>query len=685
MPSAGWVKKTARRHGHWSGPSGHKTTKFETGRFVAWDGEGGCGEHRTCPPEGPCDHGQDYMYLANSEGGELVRPRGITTREAFAFLTSEARRIGPDATHVCFGLSYDANEMLCAVPRLDLRRLWRGDKILARPSFRVQYRSRKSLWVQDLRTRSALTVWDVHGFFQSTFIKAVVDNLGPADPRLPIIRAGKERRGTFHAAELDTIRPYTQAELSALVDLCVRLRASFDGAGLVLRRWDGAGAAAAALMEREGVKAHLAVVPPAVHDAALYAYSGGRIETLRYGYHEGTIWHGDIRSAYPFAAAEMPSLKAGAWHHTGKTVAGGFALMKVAWDFGRLGDRFPALPFSFRRSDHSIYFPRRGRSWVWRPEVEAALSVPDLARRVRVLDGWEFRPADAGYRPFAWIRDIYAEREKMKKAKPPNPAQKAIKLGLNSVYGKLAQKPRNGHAPPFHQIEYAGWITSTTRARLFRVAAASGAACVTLATDGIYATEPLPEIVDEDQLGGWELAQHEAMLIAQSGVYWLRDAPERDGRCDRCGGPVETGGPLGSVRCREATCGWSSLTEHYRGFDPDTLSPETVMEAWLMGYPTCYSESTRYVTLGRATLTETAFKKWRRWLTEERSLDVCAVGKREDRIPPGQWRGSVSPLAGLLPTDPADPHELDSTQYRIVLSDEAGEQSADAMEQVSVR
>jgi hypothetical protein len=678
MPAKGWLKATAKRHGHYSGPSGYKATKWDAGKFAAWDGEGGCG--RGC--RRACDHPQDYLYLANSEGGELVREGGISTAEAFDFLTAEARRLGPHVTHVCFGLSYDANEMLRDVPRLKLRELWNGERVQISRRFRAMYRPRKSLWVKNYTTGSSLTVWDVFGFYQTSFIRAVADNLGAADPRLPIIRKGKARRGTFRAADLPSIRPYTQAELSALVDLCVRLRASFAGAGLRLKRWDGAGAAAAALLERQRIKRHLAPVPPAVHEAALYAFAGGRIEDLRYGYHEGEVHHADIRSAYPDAAKDLPSLRGGRWTRTGKERPDGFSIIKVRWDFSRMGDRRSILPFPFRAHDGSIYFPRRGTSWVWRPELDAALHLPDLARRVEILDGWRFTPRDEAERPFGWIPYVYQERERLKRAK--NAAQKALKLGLNSVYGKLAQHigGRDGHPPPFHQIEYAGWITSATRARLFAAAAQAGDECITLATDGIYSMGPMRLRV-ADELGGWDYSVHEAMLIAQSGVYWLRDTPKDPERCDACDGPVEEG-PLGSIACRNEACGWSNLTQHYRGFDEGSLTPEAIMEAWLAGNTTVCAESTRYVTLGRATRTERSFKAWRKWITDDRTLDVHAVGKREDRVPPSRWSGARHPLRGLLPTDPADPHEAVSTPYTVGWADERAEPSMDAQEQVSL-
>lgn len=679
-----------RTHGGPSGPSGKggpkPPTKFEAGRFVAWDGEGITFHDRECrqPKHGGCGCRHEYAYLAHSGGRDLVRPNGMSTREAFTFLTSEAKTLDPASTHVCYGLSYDANMMLRDLSLDDLKRVWAGERVRLYRRFKVAYRPRKSFWVKDYATGSSITLWDPFGFYQSSFVKAIVDNLGPDYGDLPLIREGKKRRSSFSVEELPFIRRYTGAELTALVALMGRLRESFISADLKLRRWDGAGAVAAALMEREGVKGHLALTPDEVQAAALYAYAGGRIETLRFGFHDGLIHHADIRSAYPFAMLGMPSLKHGRWAKVeGMPTPGSFAVVKVRWEYARLGDRRTVFPFAFRTTHGAIYFPRRGTTWAWLPEVEAALSLDDYRRGVEVLEAWEFKPSDDRERPFAWVGRLYKERERMKREK--NPAQKALKLGLNSSYGKLAQNVGARHGPdgvlrlpPFHQLEYAGYVTSLTRSRLFLAAAEAGEGCITLATDGIYSTEPMPWLDTTDRLGGWEAATHEAMLIAQSGVYFLRDRFDGE-RCPKCGGPFE---PIsfGCVRCREETCRWSNLVEHYRGFDEDTLDPDRILGAWRQGKTSLDAASTRFLTIGRSVQSVHSFARWRRWVEEPRTLDIHATGKRDDRIDPARWGRKNSPARRLLPTDAADPDETESHPYLLAWALTEGEESRAALE-----
>lgn len=667
---------------------GVHTNKWKANHFVAWDGEGA----NLHGPDAP----QDYVYLACWDhqlgaGDDMVDLDGMAGEDALRFFMGGALTVGKDATHVCFGVSYDANMWLAGATRAQLTEIWKGQFVEVFGGFKVKYIPRKSFWVKDLSSRFSATLWDPYGFFQSSFVKAVVDNLGPDDPRLPNIRKGKKARPTFTAADLPFIRTYTHDELTALCDLMVNLRAAFDAAGLKLQRWDGAGAGAAALMRRYRVRDHITDPNDEVRLASLIAYGGGHIETPRYGFHDATIYHGDINSAYPFAATLMPSLTHGTWHHLDGPSAQQFSIGLVEWDFSRLGYDWPILPFKLRAHDGAIYYPRRGHAWTWKPEIDAALEHDELKRRCKVLESWEFRPDDPRYHPFSWLRDVYEERQRLKKDPDPfrRGAQKALKLSMNSVSGKFAQtvgtrKTKEGALipPVFHQREYAGFITSVTRAMLFRAAAPVRRHVVTLATDGIFSTAPL-NLVEGSDLGEWEYKEHDAMLIAQSGVYWYRNHVEDPRRCPECGTRTRATF-MSSVACPNDACRWSNLVHHYRGFDESSLDPDMILAAWKRRETSVVARETRFVTLGTAHLTDERFKDWRKWITAEKNLDVRAIGKRTDRIDPSLWTRRYSPAVRLVDTDPTDPFEIESHPYTSKGAEEWSVEGNDAQEQVSL-
>jgi hypothetical protein len=91
-----------------------------------------------------------------------------------------------------------------------------------------------------------------------------------------------------------------------------------------------------------------------------------------------------------------------------------------------------------------------------------------------------------------------------------------LKLGLNSLYGKMAQRSGRG---PYPDPVSAGLITAITRAKLIEAISQAPEAIVMVATDAVFSTRPLALDVGEG-LGQWEEKIWPDLFIAQPGVYW---------------------------------------------------------------------------------------------------------------------------------------------------------------------
>lgn len=616
---------------HSGSKSKHKS-KFDRAEFIAWDGEGF-----------DIDGTHVYGLLMDSKGNDITNEHGISTLTALDFLTTVAQRY-PNAIHVCYGASYDVNMILRDVPREDLETLYKGEKIIY-DRYELEYRPRKSFVIRRMPAKRSeqwrekkrkdgtinyekvyeakMTLWDVLGFFQGTFVSAL-EKYGIVAP-IGDIQAGKQRRGRFTPEELEHfIKPYCRKEVDALVVLMEKLHSNLVQAGLKITRWDGAGACASALLQREGIKHAMKECPPPVQQAALHAYAGGRIEPLQYGHYEGKVYHYDINSAYPFAMLHLPSLCGGRWEHVTSFPAylSTFTLLKVSWAFP---ESCPLYPFPYRTTSGSILFPPHGKNWVWFPEYSAAyMHIPDFERYCHVEEAWCFSPA-SDEKPFAFLRDLFEMRKKWKQE--GNGAEKAMKLAINSVYGKMVQQlgyMREDGAgniigkPPYHQIEWGGYVTSYTRAMLYEACMQKPSAIISLATDGIYSAEPL-DLPTGTELGEWDYHVHDDITLVSSGIYWYTDAGK----------------------------------EHafYRGFDKGTLERKYVLSSWerdeniyqgeewkdFDGNTYTDPKSTRFITLGAALLPnggreaqEKRFTEWRTWKTIPRQLhlDMTNVVKR---------------------------------------------------------
>jgi hypothetical protein len=131
---------------------------------------------------------------------------------------------------------------------------------------------------------------------------------------------------------------------------------------------------------------------------------------------------------------------------------------------------------------------------------------------ISLLEAIEFKTSED--KPFKFIKELYAHREELSHQGQEGMAL-LIKAGLNSIYGKLAQKVGSRQ---FYHPYYAGLVTSHVRARMFEAAAQNPKAIISFETDGIYAMRELNVDVNEG-LGKWKKEKHQDVLFLQSGFF----------------------------------------------------------------------------------------------------------------------------------------------------------------------
>lgn len=571
--------------------------------FIAWDGEG---------ITYPTSKQQAYVLFACSTGDHITAAEGdnLGTERCFDLLFRVEQQY-PNAYHVGFGFSYDVNQILSSLSRREiylvaratkqgLTTKWNGYSIKIHPGklFRVS-RGEKS-------ERQTVTIYDTFGFFQKAFIKVVASYF---PDRLFEIESGKLNRINFQYADIKEITRYCLAENMLLVDIMNHLRNIFLDRGLELREWHGPGAVAAASFKLHNIKKHLGETPKEVHNASRLAYQGGRFELLRAGYHQGPIWQYDINSAYPSAIAELPSMSEGNWEFTKEFEPASFGVWNIKYrDCRNDGyDRYcqyRAQPFFYRDSRGAISYAPYVEGWYWTPEVEAAIATCKYPHILEIKGGWLFRPK-TNTKPFAFIHDIYNERLKMKRRGDDGIVPK---LEMNSYYGKFAQRAgwfkEGDRIPSYHQLEWAGYITSSTRAKLFKVYSSANASIFSFETDAIFSTRPIQVDVGEN-LGQWSVTEFTDILYLQSGFYFAHNSEGK-------------------------------VTEHYRGFDKGSLNFDQVLE-WLSrldpskltgkGNPKLYGPSKRFVGFKRA-LQSRNHKYWRTWTSDRREISIGRDGKR---------------------------------------------------------
>jgi DNA polymerase type B, organellar and viral len=246
---------------------------------------------------------------------------------------------------------------------------------------------------------------------------------------------------------------------------------------------------------------------PQFEIAANGAYYGGRFEVSHLGLLSGPIYEYDLRSAYPAAMLDLLCPLHTRWENKPRVrrlPAGEVYVAKVT--FSHSEGLWCGLPF---RQNGGLFWPFQGTGWYWSIEIEAARQF--LSANFTMHDLWIAR-RECDCRPFDWVSELYEERRRIGSDTRGYP----LKLGLNSLYGKMAQRCGRG---PYHDAVSAGLITALTRVRLFEALGQDPEAVVMLATDAVFSRRLLALDIGKG-LGQWECHEWPDLFIAQPGVYW---------------------------------------------------------------------------------------------------------------------------------------------------------------------
>jgi len=490
-------------------------------RFLAVDGES-----VTETIDGRENH--RYVQLCASDGSFVENPDGLSTVDCFEFLLNLKRRY-PSRTLIGFVFNYDINMML------------RGRKAdgsttgPAKSALEILYQDRMASLVVDnvmyevewiptkfIRIRADVTVdiSDVFGFFQSSFLTALQGwKVTDIDGALDRIATGKADRANFQVSDMPEMRAYCISECEMLVELADRLQDSLREAGLHVTKWIGAGAVGSALITKYDVLKHHVhdyTLAPELEEAVMYAYAGGRFEMYRQGYFPQCANY-DIISAYPYECLSLPSL-IGKWDRRKRyDPTEPYALWLCEWD---LPDGRKVMPFPVRHKGN-MYYPFQGKGWYWSKEVAAALA---MHPEIKVTHGYVFKPLTAD-KPFGFVQEIWEKRKEAKRLGLAS--QMSYKLGMNSIYGKLAQgRGYKGTIPKQRSFVWAGMITSGTRARLLEMMLGQEDNVIAVATDGVF-FEDDPGLPTGSDLGELELSTIAEFYQLMNGIYYSRNAKIR--------------------------------------------------------------------------------------------------------------------------------------------------------------
>lgn len=455
--------------------------------FVGYDGEG---------------WGNKYTLLANSRGERIENQQGLSTLECLEFLT---RKYDDNPYRIWFSADYDVNHILRDLPDDLLLRLPIAKRGVKWGDYRIAYIHRKILSVNGIR------YYDMFAFFNSSFIKAIKMFLDLDDE---LINEGKAARSDLSAWDFQNVIEYNNREVEYLAEIGNRFRNTLRKINIHLSQWYGPGAIAKYWFKQYNVEKQ---VPPAdqrVNSALEYAYYGGRFEQIVLGT-VSPVYEYDIHSAYPSVIASLPYLRE--WRHASHYQSTPFSIWRISFDLrGNNPEQhiYGIQPLPIRSKDGHISFPLVGQGWYWQKEIEEVFHHYPWAK-VKVHEGYI---ASVDGLPFEWVKQLYEERLKLKQK--GDLSEYAIKVGLNSLYGKTAQRVGSN---PYFNLGWAGYITSSTRAKLVHYAHSRNATILGFATDALFSNTRLPDLPISERLGEWEELPFTSGTFFESGIYRLRE------------------------------------------------------------------------------------------------------------------------------------------------------------------
>lgn len=538
-------KEVHRRSAHTARSRKRSERRSEPFVFVGIDTEGS-------------GKGTDHRPVLVSCGAAyLSDAAGLDWARVFDFLYSQFQEGG--YVYGGFYLSYDFTQWLRSLPEERARMLLTAEGKAARvvrrrngaaikgaPPYPVEHKGWEFdiLGMKRLRIRPRgesrwMYICDGGPFWQCSFLKAIDPDRWTEPICTPeeFARVAEGKAYRSDAVLDDNMIEYQQLEVEIWARLMNALDIGLRSLGIHLqpKQWMGPGQVAQEWLKGQDVPKLdelSSFMPDSYFDAARATYFGGWFEIFMHGHIPGITWEYDINSAYPYIIAKLPCLRHGRYSHgKGKPELGDGALCIVRGTARTLpadpltydSDRdFPIGAMLHRDFKGRIFRPHDTTGTWWLHELQAAERA-GVVNQITYKEWWAYEPCDCEP-PLAKVEELYYQRVQVGK----NTALgKAIKLLINSVYGKFAQSIGD---PMYGNPVYASLITAGCRTMILDAIAThpEGAKAVAMvATDGVYFLSPHPTLQLSSNLGDWEVAQHHNMCLFKPGVYWSDKSRKR--------------------------------------------------------------------------------------------------------------------------------------------------------------
>jgi len=459
----------------------------------------------TCALDTETDQNGDILLIADSEGRFLDK---ITPTLLISWLFSKKYQ---GTWNFFYNLTFDAEVILKTLGSDILSIYSRTRKLeFEFEKYKIQYIPSKKLTIK--KGHHSTVFFDIAQYYQSSLVNAYQSNIKKLDESYLLM---KEKRQSFskeyYRINRKSVREYCINDCKLTKELSDHWIKLFVESFLFYpARWISSGYLAEKVLINHGI--HIPkfdAIPYQIQDIAWRSYYGGRFEILKRGFiGEGHLY--DINSAYPYTLSRIPDLTKGKWvkrksiHPKPK-----LGFFKIQCD---IPDELHIPPFPFRNNKKIIFPSGKFQTYCTLKELQACKE-----KLYRILEGYQFITDSSIYPYRKFITKLYQKRMELKKQN--NPLQLPLKVILNSIYGKTAQRVGNEIGNLFCPV-IASTITGHTRAMLYEFVSGHKIEhyVVSFATDSVISTKKID--VDSNRLGGFKLEKSaDDVYVLQNGIY----------------------------------------------------------------------------------------------------------------------------------------------------------------------
>jgi len=456
-------------------------------------------------------HNGDIFLIADSDGNYLdgtITFEGVTE---FLF-AHEGEWI------FFYNLSYDAECILKLLPEKILKEYkWKKELRFEYKKYKIHYIDRKKLTIS--KGNHSVCCYDIAQYYDKKPLDVASESIGIIlDPEyLKIKKKRAEFSKFYYSRNKRQIRAYCIEDCRLTKELSECWIATFEAVfGFYPHNWISAGYLAEKVLINNDIPIPLFnELQYPIQEIARNSFYGGRFELIKRGY-IGECYLYDLNSAYPYSLTTLPDITDGRWFeakriHRKATL--GFFFIEA-----NVSDKVKIAPFPFVKKNKTICYPSgRFRTFVTLDEL--LMVKGDSNIQYTIIESWQFIPNKNCSYPFKdFIKQQYYKRLELKQEN--NPLEKAIKIVLNSIYGKMAQRTNNVIGNLFNPV-IASYITGFTRRQLYDFTKKNKLDdhVVAYATDSVACQKKIPNL-DSKKLGEMKLDKYATDVIFLSNGFY---------------------------------------------------------------------------------------------------------------------------------------------------------------------